>query len=114
MNDEVPYFQANKEEEDTDDINFLLYAKERFNISNEAYHELSMIYNKMPRSWKVKDRIKEINKNWTLKQTHGGTQGIQQSIKERLGVRSTNKKFPSQFSFHCVTTYTCKVVWRWN
>ena len=30
-------------DEEIDEINLLLYTKERFNISNEAYHELSMI-----------------------------------------------------------------------
>ena len=45
-------------DEEIDEINLLLYTKERFNISNEAYHELSMICKELPRSWKVQERIK--------------------------------------------------------
>ncbi|KAJ7391497.1 hypothetical protein OS493_018546 [Desmophyllum pertusum] len=74
-------------DEDIDQINLLLYTKERFNVSNEAYHELSMICKDLPRSWKVRERIKAINSKWNLSSTPGDTCGIQQSIKERLEIR---------------------------
>lgn len=74
-------------DEEIDDINLLLYTKERFNISNEAYHELSMICKELPRSWKVKERIKALNSKWNLSSTPNDTCGIQQSIEERLEVR---------------------------
>lgn len=70
-----------------DYINLLLYTKDRFGISNQAYHELSMVCKEMPRSCKVKDRIKEINRKWNLSQTPGNTVGVQQSIKKRLEIR---------------------------
>lgn len=74
-------------DEDIDQINLLLYTKERFNVSNEAYHELSMICKDLPRSWKVRERIKAINSKWNLSSTPGDTCRIQQSIKERLEIR---------------------------
>ena len=74
-------------DQDIDEINLLLYSKERFNVSNEAYHELSMICKDLPRSWKVQERIKALNSKWNLSSTPGDTCGIQQSIKERLEIR---------------------------
>ena len=64
-------------DEDIDEINLLLYTKERFNISNEAYHELTMIFKDLPRSWKIQDRIREINRKWNLYPTPGDTNGVQ-------------------------------------
>lgn len=75
------------ESADVDYINLLLYTKDRFGISNQDYHELSMVCKEMPRSWKIKDRIKEINKKWNLFQTPGDTVGVQQTIKSRLEAR---------------------------
>lgn len=49
-------------DEDIDEMNLLLYTRERLNVSNEAYHELSMICKDLPRSWKVQERIKAINR----------------------------------------------------
>lgn len=74
-------------DQDIDEINLLLYSKERFNVSNEAYYELSMICKDLPRSWKVQERIKALNSKWNLSSTPGDTCGIQQSIKERLEIR---------------------------
>ncbi|KAJ7385944.1 hypothetical protein OS493_012272 [Desmophyllum pertusum] len=73
--------------EEIDEINLLLYTKERFMISNEAYHELSMVCKDLPRSWKIQDRIKELNRKWNLFPTPGNTNGVQQSIKDRLEIR---------------------------
>ena len=70
-----------------DHINLLLYTKDRFGISNQAYHELSMVCKEMPRSYKIKERIQEINKKWNLFKTPGDSIGVQQSIKCRLETR---------------------------
>ena len=66
-------------------LNMLLYAKDRFNISNEAYHELSMILNEsMRRSYIVKKRIKEVNDSFNIKPMDGRISGFEQSVKELL------------------------------
>ena len=49
-------------DEDIDEMNLLLYTRERLNVYNEANHELSMIWKDLPRSWKVQERIKAINR----------------------------------------------------
>ncbi|KAL9970448.1 hypothetical protein ACROYT_G022824 [Oculina patagonica] len=88
-------------DEDIDEIHLLLYSKERFNVSNEAYHELSMICKDLPRSWKVHERIKALNSKWNLSNTPGDTCGVQQSIKERLEIRlqSLIKNTPTNSAF---------------
>ena len=63
---ELKFNETTEEEtlndEDIDQINMLLYTKERFNLSNDAYHELSMVCKELPRSWKIQERIKKLNK----------------------------------------------------
>lgn len=54
-NNNIQYSSRAETDEEIDDINLPLYTKERFNISNEVYHELSMICKELPRSWKVKE-----------------------------------------------------------
>ena len=74
-----------------------LYVKERFNISNTAYHELSMIHPLLP-SWSALNTIsKEMDARSTIRPTPGPIIGIQQSLKQRLTVRLENlvKKFPN-------------------
>ena len=74
-----------------------LYVKERFNISNTAYHELSMIHLSLP-SWSALNKIsKQMDTKSTIRPTPGPIIGIQQSLKQRLTVRLENlvKKFPN-------------------
>ena len=64
-----------------------MYTKDRFGLSKQAYHELSMVCKEFPRSYKIKERMQETNKKWNLFQTPGNTVGVQQSIKSRLETR---------------------------
>ena len=64
-----------------------MYTKERFNVSNNAYHELSMTCKELSRSWRVQERIKALNKKWNLTETPGNTNGVQKTINDRLEVR---------------------------
>lgn len=50
--------------ENIDEVNLPLYIKERFDVSNEAYHKLTIICKHLPRSWKIQDRIREAG--WDL------------------------------------------------
>ena len=47
-------------------LNLLLYAKERFGISNPAYHELSMLFPTLPHSNHLNQTVKELNEQWTV------------------------------------------------
>lgn len=64
-----------------------LYVKEKFNISNSAYQELSMVHPPLPR-WCALNRIsKQMDSNSTIWPTSGPMLGVQQSLKERLKLR---------------------------
>ena len=71
-------------ESEMDTINTMLYIKDKYNISGGAYHEMTQICKDMPRHYKLKDHINELNKIWNIQPTPNGTCGVQQSIKERL------------------------------
>ena len=51
---------------DPDLLNLLLYAKERFGMSNAACHELSMLFPTLPHSNHLNERVKELNKQWKV------------------------------------------------
>jgi len=61
-----------------------IYIKDKYNISGNAYHEMAQIFKDMPRYYKMKERILELNKKWKMKPTSEGMCGIQQSLMERL------------------------------
>ena len=46
-----------------------------------------MMCKELPRSWKIQERIKFLNRKWKLSETPGNTIGVQQSIRERLTER---------------------------
>ena len=66
------------------DLNMLLYAKERFGISNAAYHELTQLFSNLPRSSEVKQKLAKLNKKWDVFPTPEGTIGVQQSLTAAL------------------------------
>ena len=47
----------------------MMFIKDRYNVSGGAYHELSQVCKGMPRHYKLKDRICELNKLWNIKPT---------------------------------------------
>ena len=66
-----------------DHIKTILYIKERFGISMQAMHELSMRNKYMPSSYQLLKMVQDMNKKWRITPTPGGN-GVQQSIKERV------------------------------
>ena len=62
-------------------INKFLYAKDKFNVSNEAYHEIAMINEDLPRSHVIKSKAKELNSFFDIKAVERGVEGYQQSIR---------------------------------
>ena len=71
------------DQDDLQSINMMLYVKEKYGISNQAYHELSMSCKSMPRSWKLMEQVRDLNKKWDIRMTPNG-QGVQPSIKDFL------------------------------
>lgn len=70
-----------------DTINMMLFVKDRYDISNNAYHEMARICRNMPRHYLLKQRIAELNKQWNIKPTPNGISGVQQSLQDRLRVK---------------------------
>ena len=65
----------------------LLYIKEKYAISDIAYHELSMIATSLPQSCALKKRQLDLNVQFIVSPTPNGTIGVQQSLRSRLCAR---------------------------
>ncbi|XP_033730336.1 uncharacterized protein LOC117319683 isoform X1 [Pecten maximus] len=85
----IKLFQAdeddieNVDETKLDSINALLYILDTFNVSQEAYHELSSLFKSMPRAHNIAEYIRSLNKDFKIINTPDGL-GVQQSLKQRL------------------------------
>ena len=61
-----------------------IYIKDRFNISNEAWHELATKTKQMPNNYKIEKKLKELNAKWNLQPTPGQAERVQLSFRESL------------------------------
>ena len=65
-------------------MNYWIYIKDKFNISNEPWHELAMNSKSIPNTYQTSQRVNELNKQWNIKKTPTDAEGIQISFKESL------------------------------
>ena len=72
---------------DLDMLDMILYIKDCYNVSNAAYHEMAQICKHLLRHYKVKERIRELNKHWNIQPLPNNIEGVQQSLEDRLRVR---------------------------
>ena len=96
------------DQDDLQSINMMLYVKEKFGISNQAYHELSMSCKSMPRSWKLREQVKYLNEKWDIRMTPND-KGVQQSIKDRLLIRINALKSSDPDEFQKMTSLKIKL-----
>lgn len=68
-------------------LTFFLFLKDRFCLSDEAYHELSMLTADVPRSHRVKAMAKKINSKSVIHSTPNNSIGVQQSLNTCLRLR---------------------------
>ena len=61
-----------------DRLHSTLHIKDRFSISNEAYHELSMVSD-LPRSNQIQTLVQEMNSEFVICSTPNEVVGVQQS-----------------------------------
>ena len=73
--------------DDLDNINMWLNLKDKFNISNEAWHEIAIKASGVPNSYSIKKRTDEINSKWALRPTPGDAEGVQLGFPETLQER---------------------------
>ena len=72
--------------DDDDDLDLVLYVKDKFGLSDAAYHELSMVYKTLPRSWKLKHLAKCINLKHDITPCRNNS-GVQQSLHSKHKAR---------------------------
>ncbi len=96
---------------DLDMISMLLYVKDRYDVSGSAYHEMTRVCKNLPRSYKLKQRIAELNQLWNIRPTPNGTCGVQQSLEDRVRVRISHlhKVAPSDATFRTTKTVNIKL-----
>ena len=61
-----------------------IYVKDKFNISNKAWHELATQTKQMPNNYKIEKKLKELNAKWNLQPTPGQAERVQLSFRESL------------------------------
>ena len=61
-----------------------LYVKDKFGISDQAYHELAMVNKDLPRMYALKMEAKELDSESQIWSTPGEAIGVQQSLRVRL------------------------------
>ena len=73
-----------------DDINYWIYIKDKFNISNDAWHEMALRSKTIPNTYKTTRKINELNQQWKIRDTPGQAEGVQISFKESLEEQIAN------------------------
>ena len=101
---------ASVSDDDLDMIS-MMYVKDKYYVSGNAYHEMSRLCKGLPRSYKIKHRISDLNKLWNIYPTPNGTCGVQQSLEERLRVRISHlhKTAPSDAALREKQTINVKL-----
>ena len=74
-------------ENNLDIVNMMLLVRDRCDVSSRAYHEMASICQSMPKHYKLKRQIQELNKLWNIQPTPSETIGVQQSLENRLRLR---------------------------
>ena len=101
---------ASVAEEDLQTINMILFIKDRFQISGEAYHEMTKVCKALPRSYLI---IAKLNRLWNIYPTPSGSSRVQQSLKDRLAARISclMDRGPQDAPF---LTSQGEAIWRWH
>ena len=81
-----------------------LYVKRRFNISDRAYHELSMIHPELLCLYTINKEAKRPNSECDIFPTPGPVMGVQQSLRKWLTVRLKHfvQSYPSIKEESCI------------
>ncbi|CAB4018208.1 Hypothetical predicted protein, partial [Paramuricea clavata] len=65
-------------------VEILLFLVDKFGVSDKFVHEISMVFQDLPRSYVVKECRLKINSNCVISPTPGSYPGAQVSFKEKL------------------------------
>lgn len=53
-------------DQDVDMITMMLYIKDKYNVSGTSYHEMASLCHEMPRHYRLKRKIAELNAQWNI------------------------------------------------
>ncbi len=84
-----------------------LYIKDKFCISDEAFHETCMLPS-LPKSGQVKRLAHKMNSKYEILNTPNGTIGVQQSLKSRIEIRMPYLADKYQREKRALTCSKCK------
>ena len=98
-------------EDERDVISMMLYVKDRYSVSKDAYHQMARICKGIPREYLLRQRIAELNKQWNIRPTPNGVCGVQQSLEDRLCVRIVclHQQAPPNAAFYRTKTVNVKL-----
>ena len=68
-----------EEDEDFDTVNMMLMIKDTYQVSGNAYHEFARVSKQMPRHFRLKRRIAELNSLWKISPTPDGS-GVRAAV----------------------------------
>ena len=57
---------ASLTDQQIDDITLMLYVKDRFQVSDQAWHELSQLAGDIPSLYGIKKRMEQLNSKWNI------------------------------------------------
>lgn len=73
--------------ENVQQLNSVVLVKDSANFSHASYHELTQVCEALPKTFKVRDRIRQLNENWDITCLPSGFEGAQQSFVATLRQR---------------------------
>ena len=71
-------------DEQLDNVFLMLYVKDKFQISDKAWQELSVQAKDLPSKYSIKKRIELLNTQWNVFPTPGAAEGVQMKLKDSL------------------------------
>ena len=72
--------------------------KDKYSLSNEAYHEPSVLSDDLPRSCQIKALANLLNSQFEIHDSPNGVIGVQQSLKDHVLLRLKHYQ-PSQKTY---------------
>ena len=75
----------------------MLNVKDKYSLSDKAYHELAQVTKELPRLHQLKCRAKELNGKQTINPTPEEITGVQQSVQDRVIARIRHALCDSTF-----------------
>lgn len=78
------YTEENITQQDDENLEQLLFLLDKFCVSDELYHELTILYNDLPRSYLIKQKRSDLNKLCHIEKAPGIYPGAQISFLDTL------------------------------